>query len=307
MCVYLRQVARPLRIDVPGGIAHVTARGNNRSAIFRAAEHRDRLVATLELVVERYGWICHAYVVMDNHYHLLVETPLPNLSLGMRQLNGRYAQWFNRRHSRIGHVFGGRFKSIAVARDEHFLEAARYIVLNPLRTAQPQRFADWRWSSYAPTAGLVSCPRFLTIDGILSRFDSQRAVARRRYTEFAAAGVDASLHERLIGEIYLGDEEFIRQLMPDAPVAEVPRVQWQPLRPSLDVLCGVDAGLLVAYKTYGYRLREIGDHLGVSPATVSRALARFEQAARARENHGPHATDVDQREAGQRTTKAGGE
>ncbi|MGI9021028.1 MAG: transposase [Solirubrobacterales bacterium] len=81
-------MARPLRIDVPGGIAHVTARGNNRQAIFRVAEHRDRLVAILQRVVVRYGWLCHAYVLMDNHYHLLVETPLPNLSLGMRQLNG---------------------------------------------------------------------------------------------------------------------------------------------------------------------------------------------------------------------------
>lgn len=123
-------MARPLRIDVPGGIAHVTARGNNRQSIFRAVEHRDRLVAILERVVVRHGWLCHAYVVMDNHYHLLLETPLPNLSLGMRQLNGLYAQWFNRRHDRGGHVFGGRLKSIAVEPDEHFLEAARYIVLN---------------------------------------------------------------------------------------------------------------------------------------------------------------------------------
>jgi REP element-mobilizing transposase RayT len=107
-------VARPLRIDVPGGIVHVTARGNNRQAIFRAEEHRNRLVAILQGVVVRYAWRCHAYVLMDNHYHLLVETPLPNLSLGMRQLNGLYAQWFNRRHDRSGHVFGGRFKSIAV-------------------------------------------------------------------------------------------------------------------------------------------------------------------------------------------------
>jgi putative transposase len=121
----LARVARPLRIDVPGGISHVTARGNNRWAILRTGEQRNRLVETLARVVGRYEWICHAYVVMDNHYHLLVETPLPNLSMGMRQLNGLYAQWFNRRFDRSGHVFGGRFKSIAVERQEHFLEAAR--------------------------------------------------------------------------------------------------------------------------------------------------------------------------------------
>jgi REP element-mobilizing transposase RayT len=272
-------MARPLRIDVPGGIAHVTARGNNQRAIFPTAEHRDRFVATLQRVVERYAWVCHAYVVMDNHYHLLLETPLPNLSLGMRQLNGLYAQWINRRHNTSGHVFGGRFKSISVDSDEHFLEAARYTVLNPLRTVRPQRFRDWRWSSYGATAGLVSRPRFLTIDGILRRFDPQRTVAQRRYVYFVAAGIDASLHERLVGEIYLGDEEFIRDLMPNAPVDEVPRAHWQPLRPSLGALCTDRVGLLVAYRTYGYRLREIGEHLGVSPATVSRALVQLEQAA----------------------------
>jgi putative transposase len=270
-------VARPLRIDIPGGIAHVTARGNNRLAIFPSAEHRDRLVAILRRVIERYGWLCHAYVLMDNHYHVLVETPLPNLSLGMRQLNGLYAQWFNRRHDRIGHVFGGRFKSIVVERDEHFLEAARYIVLNPLRTVQPRRFVDWRWSSYPATAGLVSRPTFLVIDGVLSMLDADRAVARRRYVEFVADGIEASLESRLVGEIYLGDDDFVRDLMPDVPMAEVPRVQWQPLRPSLEALCHEPAGMLAAYRTYGYRLREIGQHLGVHPSTVSRSLVRLEQ------------------------------
>lgn len=275
---------------MPGGIAHVTARGNNRQAIFRAEEHRDRLISILQRVVARHGWLCHAYVLMDNHYHLLVETPLPNLSLGMRQLNGLYAQWFNRRHDRSGHVFGGRFKSIAVEREEYFLEAARYIVLNPLRTVRPRRFLDWRWSSYPTTAGLVPCPSFLTIDGVLSAFDSNRVVAQQRYVEFVAEGIEAPLESRLVGEIYLGDEEFIRDLMPGVRIVEVPRVQWQPLRPSLDELCCEEAGILAAYRTYGYRLREIGAHLGVHAATVSRALVRLEQTAAARGGEDPAAT-----------------
>ena len=227
-------------------------------------------------MVERYAWICHAYVVMDNHLHLLVETPLPTLSRGMRQLNGLYAQWFNRRHNRTGHVFGGRFKSISVGGDAQFLETARYIVLNPLRTSRPRHFTDWRWSSYQATAGLRPRPRFLTTDGILGMFDDDRSVAQRRYVDFVAEGIEDSIYASIIGEIYLGDEEFIRSLMPGKPVAEVPRVQWQPLRPTLDELCAEPAWILAAYRTYGYRLREIGGHLGVHPATVSRALARLE-------------------------------
>lgn len=266
-----------MRIDVPGGVAHVTARGNNRRMIFRNAEHRERLVVTLSLVVERYGSVCHAYVVMHNHSHLLVETPLPNLSLGMRQLNGRYAQWFNRRHGRSGHVFGGRFGSIVVADDAHFLKAARYIVLNPIRTRRPQNFADWRWSSYQATAGLANAPRFLTVDGVLSRCGGDLARARERYVECIAEGVEESLRELLVGEIYLGDEDFIRALMPDGPVPEVARVQWQPLRPTLAEVSGREGWLLEAYRLYGYRLSQIAAHLGVHTSTVSRALARLEQ------------------------------
>jgi putative transposase len=114
---------------------------------------------------------------------------------------------------------------------------------------------------------------------VLSEFGSDLAVARQGYVEFVAEGVEASLSASLLGEIYLGDEDFVRDLMPGVPIAEIPRVQWQPLRPSLDELCGQRAGLLAAYRTYGYRLREIGEHLGVHPATVSRLITRLEHAA----------------------------
>lgn len=270
-------MVRPLRIDLPGGIWHVTARGNNRAAIFGSPEHRDRLLATVGRVIKRYRWICHAYVVMPNHYHLLLETPVPNLSLGMRQLNGLYAQWFNRRHARSGHVFGGRFASVAVQHDEHLLESGRYIVLNPIRTVDPSRYQDWRWSSYRATAGLAAPPEWFRAENVLRMLATSRHAAQRRYREYVGEGVEEALRERLVGEIYLGDESFIRTLMPDGPVEEVPRAHWQPLRPTLDELGRDGEAILAAYRRYGYRLREIAAHLGVHPSTVSRVLDAIER------------------------------
>src|SRR4030042_5793823 len=126
-------MARPLRIEFPGAVYHVTSRGNARQTIFIDDEDRGGFLDLLSIVVERFNWICHAYCLMGNHYHLLIETPDGNLSKGMRELNGIYTQHFNRRHGRVGHVFQGRFKAILVEKDSYLLELCRYIVLNPVR------------------------------------------------------------------------------------------------------------------------------------------------------------------------------
>ena len=109
-------MARPLRIEYPGAIYHVTSRGNARAAIFKEDADRELFLEALQQVVERFNWLCHAYCLMDNHYHLMIETPDGNLTAGMRHLNGVYTQRFNRRHRRVGHVFQGRFKAILVDR-----------------------------------------------------------------------------------------------------------------------------------------------------------------------------------------------
>lgn len=126
-------MARPLRAEYPGAIYHITSRGNARQPIFEDDEDRKAFQVLLESLVSRYNWLCHAYCLMDNHYHLLVETPDGNLSEGMRQLNGIYTQSFNGRHGRVGHVFQGRFKAILVGRENYLLELCRYVVLNPIR------------------------------------------------------------------------------------------------------------------------------------------------------------------------------
>ena len=156
-------MARPLRIEFSGAIYHVTSRGNARCAIYEDDEDRRAFLSALDRVMVRFHWICHAYCLMDNHYHLLIETPEGNLSQGMRQLNGVYTQGFNRRHNRVGHLFQGRFKAIVVDRDSYLLELCRYIVLNPVRAGEVSRPEEYRWSSYRATAGLSPGAGFLAL------------------------------------------------------------------------------------------------------------------------------------------------
>ena len=144
-------MARPLRIEYEGAVYHVTSRGNGRQSIFCVDSDREAFLEVLSDTVRRFGWICHAYCLMTNHYHLLLETPEANLSRGMRHLNGVYTQAFNRRHMRSGHVMQGRFKGIVVEKESHLLELVRYVVLNPVRAKTVRSAKDW------PGAGVRSC------------------------------------------------------------------------------------------------------------------------------------------------------
>ncbi len=147
-------MARPLRIEYPGAVYHITARGNGRQAIF----HDDRdYLKFLEIFVktqERYNWLCHAYCLMGNHYHLMIETPEANISKGMPRLNAAFSRAHHKRHETVGHLFQGRFKGIVVDRESYLLELARYVVLNPVRAGLVARPEDWPWSSYRATVGL---------------------------------------------------------------------------------------------------------------------------------------------------------
>jgi REP element-mobilizing transposase RayT len=145
---------------------------------------RVRFLDRLEEVVAAYGWLVHAYCLMPNHYHLVLETPEPNLSDGMHRLNFLTAQSFNRRHEVDGHLFQGRFHSPLVESDRHLLELSRYVVLNPVRAGLVRHPADWRWSSYRAAVGLAPQPAFLTLDTVLGYFVGDEAAARRRYDAF---------------------------------------------------------------------------------------------------------------------------
>jgi REP element-mobilizing transposase RayT len=287
-------MSRPLRIEFAGAIYHVTARGNARARIFLDDEDRELFLETLGQTIERFNWLCHAYCLMGNHYHLMVETPDANLAAGMRQLNGVYTQRFNRRHRRVGHVLQGRFKAILVDRDSYLLELCRYVVLNPVRAGMVKRAQGYRWSSYRATAGKTETPDYLTCDWLLSQFAQTRTVACRKYREFVRAGTSGdnpSPWEKLRGQVLLGSEKFVKQMKPvlrrKAALKEVPRDQRFASRPEIKTALPLDklrsklrrdSAIRVAHLRHGYTLSEIGTHLGLHYTTVSKVVNQMRPA-----------------------------
>jgi REP element-mobilizing transposase RayT len=227
-------MSRPLRLEYPGAVWHVTSRGNERREVFRDDADREGFLSILGRTVSLFRWKLHAFVLMGNHYHLLFETPEPTLSCGMRQLNGLYTQVFNRRHRRSGHLFQGRFKAILVEKDSHLLELARYLVLNPVRAGLARSAKDWPWSSYRATASLTGAPEWLETDWTLEQFAGKRTAAVLRYREFVADGKGAGYRpwKNVRGQIYLGSKRFLsemeRKVSARQTSKEIPKRQRQP-------------------------------------------------------------------------------
>jgi REP-associated tyrosine transposase len=282
-------MARPLRLQFPGATYHVTARGNDRRPIFEDDDDCARFLIVLASVVARYRVRCHAYCLMGNHYHLLLETPEANLSLAMRQLNGVYTQGFNRRRERCGHLLQGRFGAQLVDGDAYVLEVCRYIVLNPVRAGFAAHPRQWRWSSFCATAGETSPPGFLTLEWVRALVDARTSgEASIRYVAFVEAGLGEpeTALDRFRAKAAVGDEAFMTRLgeryrREAPPSAEIPRVQRFAARPTLSQLfrearskAERNARAVVAVRDHGYAIREVADFLGRHYATVSRALAR---------------------------------
>lgn len=217
---------------------------------------------------------------MTNHYHVVIETPRPTLSVGMRDLNGIYASRFNERHDRVGHVFGERYKAVLVDKEAHHLECCRYVVLNPVRAGICADPAEWPWSSYAATAGLARRPPWLTTESILGALGTDLLGAQARYRAFVFDGIGHDLWSALRGRTFLGSPAFAKRHAPRTRVREVARAAWQPVRPPLAALVdqGTPTEVRRAVVDYGYRLREIADQLGVHPATAGRRLKEAEDA-----------------------------
>ena len=271
-------MARPLRLEFAGALYHVTSRGDRREDIYEADSDRESFLSILDNVCDTYNWVCHAYCLMSNHYHLLIETPDGNLTRGMRQLNGVYTQTFNRMNRRIGHVFQGRYKAILVEKESYLLELSRYIVLNPVRAGIVVSAKDWPWSSYRATTGQAKGLECLDAEWILSAFAKRKAVAIEKYKQFVAEGKgQPSPWALLRKQIYLGSEQFVEKMQSlvdgDKELSEIPSSQRRPTPKSL---AGYESSnsdrntaIIKAYKSGGYTLKDIGDYFGLHYSSVS--------------------------------------
>jgi putative transposase len=175
---------RKPRVDSPDTMHHVSAVTSNREPLFRATADRRSFSDVLRRVVRKYEWRCQAYCLMDTHFHLIVYTPTATLGIGMNQLCSRYAQAFNWKYGRTGHLFRQRYSSRHITDDAHLLEAHRYVALNPVRAGLCQDPAEWFWGSYRSICGLEPAPDFLDVEAVFGLFSAKGEAARKAFKFF---------------------------------------------------------------------------------------------------------------------------
>ncbi|MFC1816595.1 transposase [Thermodesulfobacteriota bacterium] len=289
-------MARPLRIAFPGAFYHVTARGNERKAVFKSIRDRQKFLEYLETATARYNALIHAYCLMDNHYHLLLETPSGNLPQIMRHINGAYTTYFNVKRARAGHLFQGRYKAIVVQMDAYAKELSRYIHLNPVRAKLAETPDKYEWSSYNFYIGVKKAPGWLHRDFILGYFGDKVSNAQLGYKKFVslliARQYDSPLKE-VTASVLLGSQDFIQFIkgsyLSDKKLdRDLPAIRQLGSRITCLEICDMvelefrqdpvaarNIKLYLCRKHTGERLRTIGAQFGIGDAAVTQACKRF--------------------------------
>jgi len=291
-------MARPLRIKFPGAFYHVTARGNEKKNIFRSNRDREKFLSYLQSAVDRYGAVIHAFCLMGNHYHALIETPHANLSQIMRHINGAYTTYFNTKWRRAGHLFQGRFKALLVDVDAYAATLSRYIHLNPVRAGMIALPEDYPWSSYLYYVGRKEGPAWLTTDFIHELFAEEPAVARKRYHQFVDDLIGKKYKSPLkevIASTILGGDRFVQDIR-ERYLGSVRNDRNLPAMTELsrgktigEIRATVDrefsnnpsmsrkVALYVCHKYSGVKLKEIGRNFGVGESAVSQTSRRLNE------------------------------
>jgi REP element-mobilizing transposase RayT len=237
-------MARPLRIEYSGAFYHVMNRGNAGEKIFAGKRDREKFLEYVEKAVERFSLVVHSYCLMDNHYHLLIETPESNLSSAVQWLNVSYAVYFNRKWQRRGHLFGGRFKAILIDADEYLKQLSRYIHLNPVRAKVTKRPGDYAWSSYNAFLAKDKAPEWLEVKWLLAQFGRKKKEAAHRYKDYVEK-IDAfnlkNPETDLVEGAILGDTDFVswvkEQFLSSKEVnQDIPQLRRLKPKPSLNAI-----------------------------------------------------------------------
>ncbi len=296
-------MSRPLRIEYPGAVYHVTARGNADQPIFTGLEDGARFLDLLGREIAQQRWLCHGYCLLENHFHLLIETPEPNLGRGMGRLSMTYSQWFNREHGRRGHLFAGRYKAILLEKDAWLLALCRHVALNPVRLGAVNRVDQWRWSSYRALAFGEAEPVWLTHDWVLAALGGGEA-ARAAWRDYVDQGLEApSPWGALRARHYLGGEAFLGGMaarLEGRSFDQVPRAAADPARPTagriiaaVAAAAGIEPGAVLdrraapqAFRAGVYLLRraanlplaEVAAMGGVSAGRISQIQRAIEDA-----------------------------
>ncbi len=235
-------MARPLRIEFPEALYHVTDRGIEKKDIFRMISDKQAVLKRMIAASEKYGFVFYAYCIMDNHYHLLFKTPFGNLSRGMQNLKSTYAQWYNERHDRCGPLFQGRFKAYLIEEERYLLAAARYIVLNPVKAGIVRSASAYTWSSYGYMMGKKGCPGFLDAGHVLECLSPDPSIARRMFRGFTKQGLNEEEPDYLEKAVAAGSKTFVKAAAEEVAVSgkmddeEISRKERFFNRPTLDSL-----------------------------------------------------------------------
>jgi putative transposase len=282
---------RPLRLEYPGAVYHINSRGNHQESIFLDDDDRILFLRLLRNSIERMNWICHAYCLMENHYHLLIEIPDGILSRGMAWINGVYTQKFNRKYGLNGHLFQGRYGSRLVEGSIQFLTVVRYICRNPIEANIVEDSSQWLWSSYRATIGIQTCPDFLSVDDVLACLSSERHTAQMLFSDFVHLGQIDNENKtvQLAQTIYDNEKnpfmsKRIRPLLDlKNSLGPVPRKQRILSRPSLEELFMGNGSndldnrnsiIRDAFRYYAYTQSEIAAFLKLDRTTISKAIKK---------------------------------
>ncbi|NKB39012.1 MAG: addiction module toxin RelE [Gammaproteobacteria bacterium] len=279
-------MTRPLRPEFPGALYHLTSRGDGREVIYFESLDREKFLEILGVVCQRYHWRCHAYCLMTNHYHLVIETIEPTLSKGMRQLNGEYTRWVNRQYYRCGHLFQGRYHAVHVEKESYLLALARYVILNPVRARMVEHPNDYPWSSYRQMIGSAQLQGWLENDWLLLHFGDVRGMAIRNFEQYIVEGIrrKESIWKDIKGHIYLSTNKYVEHLdklvKGKDSLKEIPKVQTKVVKPLSWFAATYSDRPKMCYEAHvlgHYSMRESADFIGLHYQTVSRDILKYEK------------------------------